>query len=1230
MTSTGGLAGVRSWALDATGRAEALLLPDPSGPPRLRLDDPVAHDRLIDELDRLEGLLAPDEPAGPVLAARLGGLLAQRHLRGGGAPADRPHALRLLREARAHQVPLTGWEAHRAALYLVMLVIPHPAGRPDGGTGHFSALIGWQLDNPGAFDPRGPEVTELRGLLDDLRGVRLMPELRAQLDTMTTVLGLAQGDTADFAAGVGPLVESLPADFPGLQQLRMLMSLIPTVPAPTAPTPAGPLAEPTPSAPAPVAPPPAEPSRPRVPIDTEAEREEFDRTMAMTLAMVEMSMPGSLAPEQLTELAQQLRPGRAHGTGDPADAAQDALAYAMTVLVPALQQRDQGLLSDALGSLQRAADGLPPGSDWHQLLGAIGPAVLSASQYLGGNLVDAEAAERQLTEVLGRLGDLPLSFTAQVRALAAGQRSHRFQRAEDRAGVASCIEELRAVREGLSGEDSALGITLLMLGSSYQDLWTLTRDTETLRTGAQLMEEGARLLDTGPGNGGLLEPLRVNLSAIRAVVDGDPGLIRAHPGPESSEHPPSLLNGRGRRLPLDAFVSHLQAELTRSRADQDRAVEELAAACRDAADGGTWQHADLLWALAEAHRRRGDAGAGDRASAAQAMVESFEVLTADVLLEVGAEHRLMKARDGASRALDAAWWAGSQGQVERAVTMLELGRSMVLQAAAASAEVPELLAARGHRELADAWRQAESAQGGGAAQPVPSLLRRRALDALRGGPGLFEPPTPAELSAGLRPGETDALVYLLPGAEGTPGMAVILGPDLEPGVLALPQLALAGRAPLESFLDVSAERSRLRRAAARAAETGATGATGEADAAARALDAPWEKALADLCDWAWPAVVGPVLLGIAERLEANPGRHRGRPGPPRFVLIPCGNLGAVPWHAARLPEDARHRYACEIMVLSYAASGREFLRAAARERIAPGARPVLVADPRMDLTRAELEVLALRDGYYPDAELYGEYYQLDGDPAGLGTPEDVLALLPGAGAPRPLSLLHIASHGSAGVRPTVSALNLAPPDPAQSRSLSTPPSDPSDPSTNGPTDAPDAGMLTVTRLLDRPAATGAVRAGPLVVLSACETDLSTRDHDEALTLATAFLAAGAKDVVGSRWTTRDGASALMMAVFHHHVAVTGLSPADALRAAQLWMLDPRREPPESLGGELRREAAHPHLDRLPLWAAFIHQGHPGAADPPPNATDAPDPTGTARTTGTTGTTGTTTEPEGTE
>lgn len=125
-TDGSGLAGVRAWALDATGRAEALLLPDPSGPPRPRIDDPVAHDRLIGELGELEGLLEADEPIRTLLAARLGGLLAVRHNRGGTEPADRPRALRLLREARSGGTPLTGWEAHRTTVYLATLLFPVP------------------------------------------------------------------------------------------------------------------------------------------------------------------------------------------------------------------------------------------------------------------------------------------------------------------------------------------------------------------------------------------------------------------------------------------------------------------------------------------------------------------------------------------------------------------------------------------------------------------------------------------------------------------------------------------------------------------------------------------------------------------------------------------------------------------------------------------------------------------------------------------------------------------------------------------------------------------------------------------------------------------------------------------------------------------------------------------------------------------------------------------------
>ncbi|KOG47116.1 hypothetical protein ADK74_10740, partial [Streptomyces decoyicus] len=70
-----------------------------------------------------------------------------------------------------------------------------------------------------------------------------------------------------------------------------------------------------------------------------------------------------------------------------------------------------------------------------------------------------------------------------------------------------------------------------------------------------------------------------------------------------------------------------------------------------------------------------------------------------------------------------------------------------------------------------------------------------------------------------------------------------------------------------------------------------------------------------------------------------------------------------------------------------------------------------------------------------------------------------------------------------------------------------------------------------------------------------------RHHDEALTLATALVTGGAADVVGSRWPVRDGPTSVMMAVFHHHVTAGGLAPPDALRAAQVWMLNPLRTPP---------------------------------------------------------------------
>ncbi|MFD0442263.1 CHAT domain-containing protein [Streptomyces indonesiensis] len=302
--------------------------------------------------------------------------------------------------------------------------------------------------------------------------------------------------------------------------------------------------------------------------------------------------------------------------------------------------------------------------------------------------------------------------------------------------------------------------------------------------------------------------------------------------------------------------------------------------------------------------------------------------------------------------------------------------------------------------------------------------------------------------------------------------------------------------------------------------------------------------------------------------------------------MPCGNLGAVPWHAARLPRqraDARRPYAyvCEDTVISYAASGGEFLRAARRGRVPASERAVLVADPSGDLTWAQDEVTALRTAYYTEALLYG--WHEDAPENALGTPDDVLSHLPGGPAAPAASLLHLVVHGLAGLRPTDSALHLAGPDTADPQ---------------GHADAPDPGRLTVTRILDVPAGEPAA-TGPLIVLSACETDLSSRDHDEALTPTTALLARGATDVVGSRWKVSDSASAALMVVFHHQLTVAGLAPPDALRAAQLWMLDHDRHPVPGLTGLLLAETQSDagSLARAVSWAGFIHQGNPAPHAP---------------------------------
>jgi CHAT domain-containing protein len=325
-------------------------------------------------------------------------------------------------------------------------------------------------------------------------------------------------------------------------------------------------------------------------------------------------------------------------------------------------------------------------------------------------------------------------------------------------------------------------------------------------------------------------------------------------------------------------------------------------------------------------------------------------------------------------------------------------------------------------------------------------------------------------------------------------------------------------------------------------------AASDADWAGQAWPA-WCKALDALCDWAWTAVTGPVLESIP---PPQPGR------PPRLVLIPTGRLRAVPWHAARRAgADGKPRYAIEDAVFTYAASARQLAVAAGRRPCSWSERPLLVSNPTGDLAMAQLEGEELRRRYYPGAVYLGQPEDIAD---GAGTPGEVLSRLPG-GAASQASLLHFGCHATVAGSLAASHLVLA-----------------------GWQRLPIAAIVAQAQAHDTRA------PGFLAVLGACMSDLADVDHDEALTLASAFLAAGATGVIGASWPAADRATALLMLIFHHVLSGTGAHPADALREAQLWMLGRSHQEPDALPTALASAALLRSRGNIHAWAAFTYQG----------------------------------------
>ncbi|RKT82975.1 CHAT domain-containing protein [Saccharopolyspora antimicrobica] len=701
------------------------------------------------------------------------------------------------------------------------------------------------------------------------------------------------------------------------------------------------------------------------------------------------------------------------------------------------------------------------------------------ARHISPHSMDAEKAERMEAELSALLDDLPEDDWLRPRV----------------SSMLGSVQLMKSVVSGSAADPAAADAVLEALDQVPEH--HLDHTNEVLGAAMTCIGQGTATRDVSMLNRGI---------AMMTEVCAKPDL-----------HP------RERRGALEGLGIALRAryEITRSTRDLNNAINRFEQILREfEPEPGAFETANLLNSLADSYFTRGDSARRDQQRAVSNGLASLRERARNVLLQNSPRRALETANTATGEATEVSHWCLAVGQPEAAVQALELGRGMVLHASTVEASIPTLLREHGHGELAERW-EAEAPEErpwdvGSAGvirvsdADLPSDLRYRVLRALEPVEAqLLSPPPVEEIAAGLRASATRALVYLLP------GVVVLVTADGEVRQVMSPQLKEDG--PVARFDQAQRERAR-----------------------GKDVEEEWRTALADVCDWAWAAVLNPVLDLLAGS------------GPLRIVLVPVGKFGAVPWHAARrrVP-GGKVRYACQDAVICYAASARQFLEAGRREARPWDSEPVLVRMPELHWTQHEMG--HIHRTHYS----HGPYLGKPRDPRRRDRqpppkPADVLALLPSA------SMLHLACHAVPAELPVESALLLG------SREV-----------------LPVQDILRQSR--DKP-------AGALVVLAACASDLTDRQHDEVLTLSTAFLAAGAVGVVGTRWEVVDLPTAMFMIVFHHYLNAGYPDPASALRAAQLWMLDPRRRPLDGIPGELGAFFAEVDPSAPQHWAAFTYQG----------------------------------------
>jgi len=272
-----------------------------------------------------------------------------------------------------------------------------------------------------------------------------------------------------------------------------------------------------------------------------------------------------------------------------------------------------------------------------------------------------------------------------------------------------------------------------------------------------------------------------------------------------------------------------------------------------------------------------------------------------------------------------------------------------------------------------------------------------------------------------------------------------------------------------------------------------------------------DDVVAGVLDWLFERITEPVLqrLGLARAADPNVA--------PRLWWCPTGLLTFLPLHAAapRMAHEGRPAV-LDRVASSYAPTLRALLHAQRRHesrRRASPPRSLVVAVSRawdrIALPAVARETAAVRQ-ILPDARILAD---------AEATADAVLEAIPG------LDWLHLACHGQ---------------------------QDPTAPS-DGHLRMHD-GPLTVRRLAQQHGT-----SGQLAVLTACETIRGGPElSDEVITVAEAVQLAGFRHVVGTLWASRDSIAARFVDAFYADLAKSGRHADDSARALHRVLISLRR------------------------------------------------------------------------